>query len=98
MVALKMESGEQRFGRVVQIEGDRAVIQVFEGTRGMSLTNVRTTLLGHPMEMPLSTEVLGRIFNGSGRPIDGLGEIFCEKSADINGKPMNPVTREYPRN
>ena len=55
MVALKMESGEQRFGRVVQIEGDRAVIQVFEGTRGMSLTNVRTTLLGHPMEMPLSS-------------------------------------------
>ena len=97
-VTIRLENGTERDGRIVQIDGDRAVIQVFEGTRGMSLTNVRTTLLGHPMEMPLSTEVLGRIFNGSGRPIDGLGEIFCEKSADINGKPMNPVTREYPRN
>ena len=94
MVSLKLDSGETRFGRVVEIDGDRAVIQVFEGTRGLSLENTRTTLLG----MPLSLEVLGRTFNGSGRPIDGLGEIFCERSADINGKPMNPVERVYPRN
>ncbi len=98
MVSLKLDSGETRFGRVVEIDGDRAVIQVFEGTRGLSLENTRTTLLGHPMEMPLSLEVLGRTFNGSGRPIDGLGEIFCERAADINGKPMNPVERVYPRN
>ncbi|MEM1486053.1 V-type ATP synthase subunit B [Oscillospiraceae bacterium PP1C4] len=98
MVSLKMNNGETRFGRVVQIDGDRAVIQVFEGTRGMSLENTKTTLLGHPMEMPLSSELLGRTFNGAGRPIDGLGEIFSEKSQDINGKPLNPVTREYPRN
>ena len=93
-----MNNGENRFGRIVQIDGGRAVIQVFEGTRGMSLDNTRTTLLGHPMEMPLSPELLGRTFNGAGRPIDGLGEVFCEKSADINGKPLNPVSREYPRN
>jgi V/A-type H+-transporting ATPase subunit B len=93
-----MDNGENRFGRIVQIDGGRAVIQVFEGTRGMSLDNTRTTLLGHPMEMPLSPELLGRTFNGAGRPIDGLGEVFCEKSADINGKPLNPVSREYPRN
>ena len=98
MVSLKLNSGETRFGRVVEIEGDRVIIQVFEGTRGMSMDNTRTTMLGHPMEVPLSTELLGRVFNGSGRPIDGLGEIFCEKSADINGKPMNPVSRIYPRN
>lgn len=98
MVSIKLNMGETRFGRVVQIEGERVVIQVFEGTRGMSLDNSRTTLLGHPMEMPLSLELLGRTFNGSGRPIDGLGEIVSEKSADINGKPMNPVTRVYPRN
>jgi V/A-type H+-transporting ATPase subunit B len=98
MVSIKLNTGETRFGRVVQIEGERVVIQVFEGTRGMSLDNSRTTLLGHPMEMPLSLELLGRTFNGSGRPIDGLGEIVSEKSADINGKPMNPVTRVYPRN
>jgi V/A-type H+/Na+-transporting ATPase subunit B len=98
MVSLKLNSGETRFGRVVEIQGDRVIIQVFEGTRGMSMDNTRTTMLGHPMEVPLSTELLGRVFNGSGRPIDGLGEIFCEKSADINGKPMNPVSRIYPRN
>lgn len=98
LVLLKLTNGTTRYGRVVQIEGERVVIQVFEGTRGMSLENTRTVLTGHPMEMPLSPELLGRTFNGSGHPIDGMGEIFCEKRADINGKPMNPVTREYPRN
>ncbi len=98
MVCLQLENGQTRYGRVVQIEGDCAVIQVFEGTSGMSLGNTRTTLLGRPVEMPLSPELLGRTFNGSGHPIDGLGEIFCQKTADINGKPMNPVARVYPRN
>ena len=98
MVSLRLESGETRYGRVVQLEGGRAVIQVFEGTRGLSLENVRTTLLGHPMELALSPELLGRTFNGSGQPIDGLGEVFAERSADINGQPMNPVSRVYPRN
>ena len=97
MVELMLEDGTIRTGRVVLIEGERAVIQVFEGTRGLSLTNTRTRLLGHPMEMPLSKELLGRVFSGSGRPIDGLGEVFAEKSADINGKPINPVSRIYPR-
>ena len=98
MVELVLEDGTVRTGRVVLIEGDRAVIQVFEGTRGLSLTNTRTRLLGHPMEMPLSREVLGRVFNGGGKPIDGLGEVFADKRADINGKPINPVSRVYPRN
>ncbi|MBC8586290.1 V-type ATP synthase subunit B [Youxingia wuxianensis] len=98
MVELTLDSGERRFGRVVQIDGNRAVIQVFEGTSGMALDNVRTTLLGHPVELSLSPEILGRTFNGAGRPIDGLGQVFSEKSQDINGKPLNPVKREYPRN
>ena len=97
-VSLRMASGETRMGRIVQIEGERAVIQVFEGTRGMALDNTRVTFQGHPMEMPLAMELLGRSFNGSGRPIDGMGEIFSETSADINGLPMNPVARVYPRN
>lgn len=98
LVSLRMKTGETRMGRVVQIDGPRAVIQVFEGTRGMSLDNTRVTFQGHPMEMPLTMELLGRTFNGSGQPIDGLGEIFAEASADINGQPMNPVSRVYPRN
>ncbi len=98
MVELVLEDGSVRTGRVVLLEDKKAVIQVFEGTRGLSLTNTKTRMLGHPMEIPPSTEILGRILSGSGKPIDGLGEIFAERSADINGKPINPVSRTYPRN
>lgn len=98
MVEITMADGTIRNGRVVQIEGDIVAVQVFEGTNGFSLTNTRTKFLGHPMQMPLSTEVLGRVFSGSGRPIDGLGNIFAEEMADINGLPLNPVARVYPRN
>ena len=98
MVEIRCKDGSSRMGRVVQLEGSRAAIQVFEGTNGLSLTNTRTRFKGKPMELPLSLELLGRVFNGSGRPIDGLGEIYAEKSADINGLPLNPVSRVYPRN
>ncbi len=98
MVQLELPDGTSRDGRIVTIEGDKAVIQVFEGTNGLSLTNTRTRLLGHPMELPLSPEVLGRVFSGSGKPIDGLGEVFAETVRDINGRPINPVSRTYPRN
>lgn len=98
MAELILEDGTKRLGRIVQIEDERAVIQVFEGTTGLSLTNTRTRLTGKPMEIPVSTEILGRIFSGSGRPIDGLGEVYSDVTRDINGKPLNPVAREYPRN
>lgn len=95
---IKLDDGTSRLARVVEISEDRAVLQVFEGTKGISLKNVQTKFEGKPMEMPLSTEILGRVFNGAGKPIDGLGNIYCEKSADVNGKPLNPVSRTYPRN
>ncbi len=98
MAELVLEDGTKRLGRVVQVQGERVVIQVFSGTTGLSLNNTKTKMMGKPMELPLSTEMLGRIFNGAGTPIDGLGDIFAEKSMDINGKPLNPVGREYPRN
>lgn len=95
---IHLEDGSTRLGRVVQIDGERVVLQVFEGTSGLSLTNTRTLFTGKPMEIPLSTEMLGRIFSGAGKPIDGLGDIYPEKFGDINGKPLNPVARTYPRN
>ena len=98
MVELELQDGTTRTGRIVQMEGDRCIIQVFEGTRGLSLQNTTTTILGHPVEMNLSKELLGRVLSGSGQPIDGLGEIYWEKKEDINGKPLNPVSRTYPRN
>lgn len=98
MAVLKLDDGTQRLARVVETAEDKAVLQVFEGTKGLSLTNTTTKFQGKPMELPLSTEMLGRIFNGAGKPIDGLGDIFPEKYRDINGLPLNPVAREYPRN
>ncbi|HBZ88137.1 MAG TPA: V-type ATP synthase subunit B [Erysipelotrichaceae bacterium] len=98
MVELQLENGTTRSGRIVQVEGERVVIQVFEGTNALSLKNTRTRLLGHPMELPVSMEMLGRVFSGAGKPIDGMGEIYAEESKDINGQPLNPVARVYPRN
>ena len=98
MVEIRLDNGSSRTGRIVQIEGDKAVIQVFEGTKGMSLVNTRTHFTGHPIEMSLSPEIIGRVFDGLGRPIDGLGEIYPVEKRDVNSSPINPVSRVYPRN
>ena len=98
VVEIRLDDGTQRLGRVVEISGKRVVLQVFEGTKGLSMTNTRTKFTGKPMELSLSSEILGRVFSGAGKPIDGLGDIFPEKTADINGHPLNPVSRTYPRN
>lgn len=98
MVEIELTDGSTRTGRVVSIEGEKAVIQVFHGTEGLSLNNTKTKLLGHPMELGLSREILGRTFNGVGEPIDGLGEIYADKFEDVNGKPLNPYSRQYPKN
>lgn len=98
IVDLRLDDGTMRQGRIVQMDGNRVVIQVFDGTRGISLGNTRTRLRGRPMELPLSPEILGRVFDGSGRPIDGLGNIFPQKRMNINGTPINPVSRVYPVN
>ena len=97
LVHLKLDDGTERTARVVAIEGDKVALQVFEGTRGLSMVNTRTILTGKPMEIPLSPELLGRVFDGLGRPIDGLGEIYPVEMGNVNGKPMNPVSRVYPR-
>lgn len=98
IVQITVEGKEKKLGRIVEIYEDKAVIQVFEGTDNMSLKNTHTKLTGHPLEINLSPDILGRTFNGIGQPIDELGEIIPEKKADVNGQPLNPVTREYPRN
>lgn len=75
VAAIKLEDGTERVGRIVEIQGDKAVLQVFEGTKGLSLTNTRTKFTGKPMELALSEEMLGRTFSGSGRPILSLIHI-----------------------
>lgn len=88
----------KKLGRIVEVNEDRAVIQVFESTAEMSLLNTHTRLTGRPMEIGLSEDILGRTFNGLGQPIDGLGQVRAEVFRNVNGQPMNPCTREYPRN
>lgn len=98
MVELKLDNGTSRVGRIVKIDGERVVIQVFEGTKGLSMVNTKTVLTGKPMEMKLSKDILGRVFDGLGRPIDDMGDIYPECSRDVNGAPINPISRVYPKN
>ena len=95
LVKIKTASGS-RLGKIIRIDGERVVVQVFEGTEGLSLHNTHTMLTGKPMEIALSKSMLGRIFDGIGRPIDGYHDIYPEKKMDINGLAINPVSREYP--
>lgn len=98
LAIFELSDGSKRAGKVVEICGDKVVLQVFEGTAGISMVNTKAVFTGKPLELKLSEEMLGRCFDGLGRPCDGLGEIFPEKTADINGVPINPVSRVYPRN
>lgn len=98
MVEFVVEGNKIKKGRIVALDEDKAVIQVFDTTDDMSLKNTHTRLGGHPMEIGLSEEILGRTFNGLGEPIDGFGKITPEVVRDVNGLPLNPCTREYPRN
>lgn len=98
IVEFVVNGTERRIGRIIELYEDKAVIQVFEGSEGMSLKNTHTRLTGHPMEIALSKDMLGRTFNGIGQPIDDLGPIVSRLKRDVNGLPLNPVKREYPRN
>ncbi|MCD7827663.1 MAG: V-type ATP synthase subunit B [Clostridiales bacterium] len=98
MVELRLSDGSVRSGRIVKLDGKRAVVQVFEGTKELSMSNTRTVLKGKPMEIALSPEMIGRVFDGLGRPKDGLGEVYPVCKRDINGTAINPVSRVYPKN
>lgn len=89
---------EKKTGRIIEIYEDKAIIQVFDGTENMSLMNTHTKLTGHAMEITLSEDILGRTFNGIGKPIDNMGPVISDIRRDVNGKPLNPTEREYPRN
>lgn len=97
MAEIRLKNGERRRGRVITIDGDRVVIEVFEGTDGIDMETACTSFTGRPITIPLSDEILGRVFDGVGRPADGLSEIYAEERRDINGAAINPVSRSYPR-
>ncbi len=98
IVEFIVDGNTKKMGRIVELDEDKAIIQVFEGTENMSLQNTHTRLTGHPMEVSVSPDMLGRTFNGVGEPIDGMEPLASSDRRDVNGLPLNPVRREYPRN
>jgi len=97
LAEISLDNGERRYGRIIQINGRRVVLQVFEGTDGIDMEHVNTRFTGTPITLPLSREILGRVFDGAGSPLDGMREVFAQERRDINGSAINPVSRQYPR-
>lgn len=98
IIKIKVSSGEVRTGKIIKLDGDKIIAQVFEGTSGLSTVNSAVSFTGKPFELTLSEEVLGRVFSGIGKPLDGAGMVFGSSSYNINGRPINPVARKYPKN
>ncbi|MFA5577064.1 MAG: V-type ATP synthase subunit B [Tissierellaceae bacterium] len=96
LVEIEIQTGEKRRGRVLEVAGDKAMVQLFEGSSGINLKNTKVRFLGKPLELGVSFDMIGRIFDGLGRPIDDGPKLIPEKRLDINGVPMNPVARDYP--
>ena len=94
---IEMESGEKRRCRVLEVDGSNALVQLFESSTGINLSNSKVRFLGRQMELGVSEDMLGRVFDGLGRPIDDGPEIIPEKRMDVNGLPINPVARSYPQ-
>lgn len=97
-VVIELKNGEKRIGDVIRLDKDITTIQVYQGTTGMNSKDIKTEFMGTPLMIDLSKQMLGRVFNGTSRPIDGLGEIKPDVRRDINSKPINPIAREYPKN
>ena len=96
LVEVETAEGEKRLGRVLEVGYGKAVVQIFEGTSGLAISGTKAKFLGKTMAMPVSQELLGRVFDGLGRPNDGLPEPVADRFIDVNGEPMNPERREYP--
>ena len=93
---IELPDGTVRRCQVLEVSGDNAVVQLFESSAGLNLKDSKVRFLGHPLELGVSGDMLGRVFNGMGQPIDGGPEILAEEHRDINGLPMNPAARDYP--
>jgi V/A-type H+-transporting ATPase subunit B len=93
---IELPNGDIRNCKVLEVNGDSAVVQLFEASAGINLRDSKVRFLGHPLQLGVSDEMLGRVFNGMGRPIDGGADILPDEYRDINGLPMNPAARDYP--
>ena len=96
LAEIELPDGSIRRCKVLEVNGDNAVVQLFDSSAGINLAESKVRFLGHPLQLGVSTDMLGRVFNGMGQPIDGGPEILAEEYRDINGLPMNPAARDYP--
>jgi len=96
IVEIELADGSIRHGQILQVERDKALVQVFEGTRGVDVSASTVRFLGRPLEFGVSPDILGRVFNGLGEPKDGSPPVIPDKLMDINGRPINPYARDYP--
>ncbi|GHU62351.1 V-type ATP synthase beta chain [Clostridia bacterium] len=96
LIEVRMQNGEIRKGQVLEIDGDRAMVQIFEGTGGINIKDSKVRFLGHPLKFAVSEDIVGRVFDGLGRIRDNGADIIPEKMLDINGQVINPVARDYP--
>ncbi len=96
LVEIHQENGDVRHGKVLEINEDKAVVQLFEGSSGIKISTSKARFLGKSIELSCSSDMLGRVFDGMGRPIDGGAPIIADKKMNINGNPINPVSRDYP--
>ena len=96
LVEIEQSDGRIRLGKVLEINQDKALLQLFEGSQGLRITDSSAKFLGHSIELAVAPDMLGRVFDGMGRPIDGGAELIPEKRLDINGAPINPAARDYP--
>ena len=96
LVEITQANGEVRKGKVLEIKGDRAVVQLFESSQGLKISDSKARFLGHGVELAVSEDMLGRVFDGMGNPRDGGAPVIAEKRMDINGEPINPAARDYP--
>ena len=97
LVEIELPTGDKRRGKVLEVNEGKAVVQLFEAAQGINLANSKVRFLGHPLQLAVSEDMLGRVFDGLGRPIDGGPSIIPEKRVDVNGVPMNPAARRYPQ-
>ena len=96
LVQIEQANGEIRQGKVLEINRDKALVQLFETSQGLKIDTAKARFLGHGIELSVSIDMLGRVFDGMGRPKDGGAPIIAEKRVDINGEPINPAARDYP--
>ncbi len=97
IVEIRDASGAVRMGQTLEVDEQRAVVQVFEGTSGLAMQGLRVAFVGKALEIPVDRDMLGRVFDGLGRPIDGSPQVISDRMMNVNGLPVNPWSREYPR-